>query len=191
MYVVNQFSSVLANPALMHEPMYYSIIWTFIGILFIGITGSILFMIFYVTRKKPINTIANLKPAKPVVKDIASIRKKYLLMVDEVEQRFGMRKIRAAKAHQELSLVVRLFYAEICGFHAEMLTLNDLKRSKNIKLADLIEKYYPEEFSGLDQRSVLDSGRKARELIMDDEAVARFKQNNPQIISLPSKGGRK
>lgn len=191
MYVVNQFSSALANSALMHEPMYYSIIWTFIGILFIGITGSILFMIFYVTRKKPINTIANLKPAKPVVKDIASIRKKYLLMVDEVEQRFGMRKIRAAKAHQELSLVVRLFYAEICGFHAEMLTLNDLKRSKNIKLANLIEKYYPEEFSGLDQRLVLDSGRKARELIMDDEAVARFKQNNPQIISLPSKGGRK
>ena len=191
MFVVNQFSNALANSALMHEPMYYSILWTFIGILFIGITTFILFMIFYVTRKKPIKTIANLKPAQPVIKDVAGIRKKYLQMVDEVEQRFGMRKIRAAKAHQELSLVARLFYAEVCGFHAEMLTLNDLKRSKNIKLANLIEKYYPEEFSGLEQRSVLDSGRKARELIMDDEAVAKFQQTSSQIISLSKKGGKR
>ena len=191
MFAVKQFSDVLANPALMHEPMYYSILWTFVGILFVGVTSFVVFMIFYLTRKKPIKTIANLKPAKPVTKDINAIRQKYLQMVDEVEQRFGMRKIRAARAHQELSLVVRLFYAEVCGFHAEMLTLSDLKRSKNVKLANLIEKYYPDEFSGLDHNSVLQSGRNARELIMDNEAVSRFQQSTPQVIALPNRGGRK
>lgn len=191
MFVAEQFSDIVANPALMHDPMYYSVLWTFVGILFIGIVCLIIFMVFYFTRKKTIKTIANLKPIKPMTKDINAIRQKYLLMVDEVEQRFGMRKIRAAKAHQELSLVVRLFYAEICGFHAEVLTLSDLKRSNNVKLANLIEKYYPDEFSGLDYNSVLQSSRNARELIMDNEAISKFQQSISQITLLPNRGGRR
>ncbi len=190
MFVAEQFSDIVANPALMHDPMYYSVLWTFVGILFIGIVCLIIFMVFYFTRKKTIKTIANLKPIKPMTKDINAIRQKYLLMVDEVEQRFGMRKIRAAKAHQELSLVVRLFYAEICGFHAEVLTLSDLKRSNNVKLANLIEKYYPDEFSGLDYNSVLQSSRNARELIMDNEAISKFQQSISQITPLLNRGGR-
>jgi len=190
MFAAKILANTLANPSLMHEPMYYSIVWVFVGILFIGVITLIIFFIFYSTRKKPIKSISNLKSAKPQVKDIAAIRQKYLRMVDEVEQRFGTRKIRAAEAHQELSLVVRLFYAEASGFHAEVLTLSDLKRSKNVKLASLIEKYYPDEFSGLDQSSVLDSSRKARELIMDSEAIAKILATNNSNITLPSKGGK-
>ncbi len=191
MLSVNYLGEVLANPSLMHEPMYYSILWVFIGILFLGIICSIIAFILYVTRKKSLKTLANLKPKAPKFIDITALRKKYLALVDETEQRFGMRKIRAASAHQEFSLIVRLFYAEACGFHAEVLTLKDLKHSKNSKLATLIEEYYPEEFNGLNKGSVLDSGRKARELIMDNEALPRMQHLQSSAIQLPRKGGRK
>ena len=190
MFAVKIFSAALASPSLMHEPMYYSIVWLFFGILFLGLILLIIFFILYTTRKKPIKSLSNLKPAKPQIKDIAAIRQKYLQMVDEVEQRFGTRKIRAARAHQELSLVVRLFYTEVSGFHAEVLTLSDIKRSKNIKLANLIDKYYPDEFDCLEHGSVLDSARKARELIMDSEAVAKLSSVNNPNISLPNQGDK-
>ena len=79
MFVAEQFSDIVANPALMHDPMYYSVLWTFVGILFIGIVCLIIFMVFYFTRKKTIKTIANLKPIKPMTKDINAIRQKYLV----------------------------------------------------------------------------------------------------------------
>ena len=49
MFVAEQFSDIVANPALMHDPMYYSVLWTFVGILFIGIVfgrikGSLYFI---------------------------------------------------------------------------------------------------------------------------------------------------
>ena len=177
--------STLANPSLMHGPAYYSIIWVLIGILFIlGIAG-ILFFIFFSTRKKEIKTIANLKAEAPRIPDLTELRKKYISMVNETEQRFSAHKIRASMAHQELSIAVRKFYAEASGFHAEVMTLSDLKRSKKVNLTQVINIYYPDEFNQLEKGPVAQSAELARKLIMNDEVLNR-PQNTATTADAPT-----
>ena len=60
---------------------------------------------------------------------------------------------------------MRTFYYEALGFHAEVMTLEDLKQSHHKDLATLIGKYYPDEFDMLEQGLVAQSAQKARDLI--------------------------
>ncbi len=152
---------------LMNGPFYYGIIWLFIGLLFLAIAIGIIITIFYLTRKKEIKSLASLKPQKPKTIDLDALKAKYLEMIDEIERLFKERKTKASVAHQQLSLVVRLFYYEALGFHADILTLNDLKKSRHEHLAQVIEEYYPDEFNGLEEGSVAQSAEKARELVKE------------------------
>lgn len=152
---------------LLNGPFYYSLIWLIIGLLFLAIAIGIVVIIFYVTRKKEIKSLANLKPQEPKVIDIEALKEKYLAMVDEAERLFKERKTKASVAHQQLSLIVRLFYYEALGFHADILTLTDLKKSRHEELAQVIEEYYPDEFDGLESGSVAQSAEKARVLIRE------------------------
>ena len=155
---------------LMYGPFYYGFIWLLIGLVFLGLAISIVVFIFYLTRKKEIKTIANLKPQAPKVIDIEALKAKYLAMVDEAEKQFNARKTKASTAHQQLSLIARLFYYEALGFHADILTLADLKKSRHERLTQTIEKYYPDEFDGLEKGSVSNSAEMARNLIKEQKA---------------------
>ncbi len=154
---------------LMNGPFYYSFVWLLIGLLFLGIAIGIIVFIFYVTRKKEIKSLANLKPQEPKVIDLDALKAKYLAMVDEVERLFKNHTTKASVAHQQLSLIVRLFYYEALGFHADILTLTDLKKSRHEHLTQVIEEYYPDEFNGLEEGSVAQSAEKARELIKEQQ----------------------
>lgn len=154
---------------LMYGPFYYSFIWLIVGILFLGLAIAIVALIFYATRKKEIKTIANLKPQAPKVVDIEALKAKYLAMVDEAERQFNNHKTKASTAHQQLSLIARLFYYEALGFHADILTLADLKKSRHERLTQTIEKYYPDEFDGLEKGSVSNSAEMARNLIREQK----------------------
>lgn len=192
MYVDNlllsTFAETLANKSFVHDPFYFSFIWPIIGILFFIFAISIILVIIYITRKKPIKTLSNLKPATPQKLDINALRNKYLAFISQTEKRFEAHHIKASAAHQELSIIVRLFYTEVSGLHADVLTLNDLKHTNKHKLAHTIEAYYPPEFNQLEQGSVADAATMARNLIMDDEATVRLKTSNN---SAPSHGGKK
>ena len=150
---------------LMNGPFYYSFVWLVIGLLFMAGAIAVIVAIFYVTRKKEVKTLANLKAQKPKVIDVDALKQKYLAMIDEVERQFSGHKTKASVAHQQLSLIVRLFYYEALGFHADILTLTDLKKSKHLELAQVIEKYYPDEFDGLEIGAVAQSANIARELV--------------------------
>lgn len=154
---------------LMYGPFYYGFIWLLIGLVFLGLAILIVVFIFYLTRKKEIKTIANLKPQAPKVIDIEALKAKYLAMVDEAEKQFNARKTKASTAHQQLSLIARLFYYEALGFHADILTLADLKKSRHERLTQTIEKYYPDEFDGLEKGSVSNSAEMARNLIKEQK----------------------
>ena len=154
---------------LMYGPFYYSFVWLLIGLLFVAVIVAIIVAICYVTRKKEIKTLKNLKPQAPKVIDLAALKAKYLAMVDEVEQQFKARKTKASVAHQQLSLIVRLFYYEALGFHADVLTLTDLKKTRHKNLTAVIEKYYPDEFDGLEKGSVSQSAEMARQLIKEQQ----------------------
>ena len=154
---------------LMYGPFYYSFVWLLIGLLFLAVIVAVIVAICYITRKKEIKTLKNLKPQAPKVIDLAALKAKYLAMVDEVEQQFKARKTKASVAHQQLSLIVRLFYYEALGFHADVLTLTDLKKTRHKNLTAVIEKYYPDEFDGLEKGSVSQSAEMARQLIKEQQ----------------------
>ena len=54
------------------------------------------------------------------------------------------------------------------GFHAEVMTLNDLKRTNYTKLAKLIYQYYPDEFDTLENGVVQQSIEHARDIVRDE-----------------------
>lgn len=161
---------------LVHSVVYYSPLWFIIGILFLLAVSGIIFYIIYATRKKTIQTLSNLKSNQPKVVRLDDIRRRYLMMIDDTVNRFRNHRIKASFAHQELSLIVRLFYAEVDGFHAELLTLSDLKKTELSNLTRTIEQYYPSEFNMLENGSVESSSQIARELIMNDEILKGIKK---------------
>lgn len=154
---------------LMYGPFYYGFVWLLVGLLFLGMAVAIVAVIYYLTRKKEIKTIASLKPQAPKVIDIEALKAKYLAMIDEVERQFNAHKTKASVAHQQLSIIARLFYYEALGFHADILTLSDLKKSRHEHLTQVIEKYYPDEFDGLEKGSVAQSAEMARQLIKEQQ----------------------
>ena len=138
-----------------------------IGLLFLGLAIGTIAAIMYATRKKEIKTISTLKITAPKIVNMNVLRDKYLKMIDAAEERFKRRQIKASQCHQQLSLIVRLFFYEGMGFHADVMTLNDIKKSNYKKLAELVDGYYPDEFDTLEKGWVADSGERARKLVRE------------------------
>ena len=138
-----------------------------IGLLLLGLAIGIIVAIIYTTRKKEIKTISTLKITAPKVVNMNVLRDKYLKMIDAAEERFKRRQIKASQCHQQLSLIVRLFFYEAMGFHADIMTLSDIKKSNYTKLAELVDGYYPDEFDTLEKGSVADAAEKARQIVRE------------------------
>ena len=155
----------MLNSTEMYGPFYYNPIWIVIGVVFLLAAGAVIFMIYYTTRKKEIKSLKNIELKPPKVVDMNALKAKYLSMINEVEQNFRARKIKSSVAHQQLSLIVRLFYYEALGFHADVLTLSDLKKSNYKTLTQTIEIYYPDEFDAIQRGSVADAAKLARKLV--------------------------
>jgi hypothetical protein len=145
----------------------YSPIWLLIGLLLLVFAVGIVVGIFYVTRRKKIKTISTLKIKPPKVVDMNALCAKYIKMIDEAEESFKKRQIKASKCHQRISFAVRLFYFEAHGFHADIMTLTDLKKSKYDKLTKLVGDFYPNEFDTLEKGSVADAAERARAIIRE------------------------
>ena len=155
------------DKTLFYGPINYSPIWAMIGLLLLGLAIGIIVVIIYTTRKKEIKTISTLKITAPKVVNMNVLRDKYLKMIDAAEERFKRRQIKASQCHQQLSLIVRLFFYEAMGFHADIMTLSDIKKSNYIKLAELVDGYYPDEFDTLEKGSVADAAEKARQIVRE------------------------
>lgn len=155
------------DKTLFYGPINYSPIWAMIGLLLLGLAIGIIVAIIYATRKKEIKTISTLKITAPKVVNMNVLRDKYLKMIDTAEERFKRRQIKASQCHQQLSLIVRLFFYEAMGFHADIMTLSDIKKSNYTKLAELVDGYYPDEFDTLEKGSVADAAEKARQIVRE------------------------
>lgn len=151
----------------LYEPLYYNISWTIIGVAFILMALAIIGAILYATRKKQIKSLGTLKVEQPKILDMDALKKKYLGLIDQAERSYLDHRIKASVAHQHFSLIVRLFYGEALGFRADIMTLDDLKRSTYTQLIKTIEKLYPDEFDTLEKGSVKDAAENARKLVED------------------------
>ena len=150
---------------LYYGPINYSSIWLVLGIVFLLAAAAIVAVIFYVTRKKPVKKLSTLEVKAPKVVNMNVLRDKYIKLINEAEIRYKKRQIKASQCHQQISLLVRLFFYEAMGFHADIMTLSDLKKSNYKKLTKLVEEYYPDEFNTLEKGSVAKSAENARELV--------------------------
>ena len=155
----------MSDGDLFYGPVYYGISWTLIGLAFLILSVGIIVAIFYFTRRKKIRTLSTLKVEQPKVVDLNELKKKYIGLIDQAERNYNNHMIKASVAHQHFSLIVRMFYAEGLGFHADLMTLSDLKNSFKEDLVELIEHYYPDEFDTLEKGSVKDAAERARELV--------------------------
>ncbi len=151
----------------LYGPLFYNISWTIIGSLFILAAVAIVGAIFYVTRKKQVKSLSTLRVEQPKILDMDALKKKYLGLIDQAERSYQDHRIKASVAHQHFSLIVRLFYGEALGFRADIMTLDDLKRSSYTQLIKTIEKLYPDEFDTLEKGSVKDAAANARQLVED------------------------
>ena len=146
----------------------YSPLWVIIGLGLIAIAASIVLVIFRVTRRRNIKTLGTLHIKAPKVVNMNVLRDKYVKLINQAEERFIKRQIKASEAHQQLSLLVRLFYYEAMGFHAEVMTLGDLKKSNYKRLEKLVGQYYPAEFDKLENGAVSQSAQRAREIVREE-----------------------
>ena len=155
------------NKQLFYGPITYSPVWVMIGLLLVGLAVGIIVIILYITRKKEIKTISTLKVSAPKVINMNVLRDKYIKMINETEARFKRNQIKASQCHQQISLIVRLFFYEGMGFHADIMTLNDLKKSNYKKLTEFVEEHYPNEFDTLEKGSVAEAAEKARKIVRE------------------------
>ena len=146
----------------------YSPLWLTIGLGLIIIAASVILVIFRITRRRNIKTLSTLRIQAPKVINMNVLRNKYIKLINQTEDRFIRRQIKASVAHQQLSLLVRLFYYEGMGFHADVMTLDDLKKSNFKRLVKLVDQYYPSEFDKLENGAVSQSAQRAREIVRDE-----------------------
>lgn len=146
----------------------YSPLWLIISLGLFIIVFAIIYVIFRVTRRRNIKTLGSLKIQAPKVVNMNVLRNKYVKLINQTEERFIRRQIKASVAHQQLSLLVRLFYYEGMGFHADIMTLSDLKKSNYKRLEKLVDQYYPAEFDKLENGAVSQSAQRAREIVREE-----------------------
>lgn len=121
--------------------------------------------IFWITRHREQRTVLNLQPRVVTQPDVAALKTKYLGFIDQVESKHTARKLSARSVHQKLSLLLRYFVYEANGYAAHVMTLSDLKQSRYTKIANAIEKFYPPEFTKVEQGNVASALATAREII--------------------------
>ena len=146
----------------------YSPLWLVISLGLFLIVASVIFVIFRITRRRNIKTLGTLHIQAPKVVNMNVLRDKYIKLINQAEDRFIRRQIKASEAHQQLSLLVRLFYCEGMGFHADVMTLDDLKKSNYKRLEKLVNQYYPAEFDKLENGAVSQSAQRAREIVREE-----------------------
>ena len=133
----------------LHPPIQYNLIWLIIGAVLLLTIPAWYGLALWMTRRKPINTLNDLKPL-PTGAELKKLKAKYLRLIEEWHQRYLKKEINLRELHLALSMTARYFVYEAKHFPAPLLTLDDLKHSPYPALTQLIADYYPEEFAAME-----------------------------------------
>lgn len=146
-------------------PVKYGINWFIVGLVLIAMLLSLVLFILWVTRKKKLMTIANLSAKEFLPKNLDALKKKYLDLLNQVEQGYLQKKYSARSVHQLCSRTLRMFIYEASGFRAHVMTLSDLKLSRYPEIGKIIADYYPPEFARAESTAIEDAILSARKAI--------------------------
>lgn len=148
-----------------YPPFSYSIFWTIllsVGIiLLIGWYAGVIWS----TRRKPLRTVATLKPGGIAPIDIPAMQAKYLGLIDQIERAYRAHEMDSRIVHQKLSILLRFFAQEAHGLRAFSLTLGDLRKTRYTQLTHAIETYYTPEFQAVLDGDAVQALRTAREVV--------------------------
>ena len=148
-----------------YGPISYKTQWLVFGIVCFVLLALMYFFIFFITRKKVIKNLATLKQLPPKIINKDELKQKYLALIAQAEAEHAQGLSKNSVAHQQISLLTRLFFCELHGIHTDVMTLGDLKKSRFSELSAMIEGFYPNEFNMLEKGNVTESANSAKQLI--------------------------
>lgn len=155
---------MLAAELKLNPPIQYSLIWLIIGLTLLLAIVAWYGALFWMTRRKEAETLADLKSLSPN-NDLPALKAKYLKLIDECYRSYQQNQTTRRGLHRGLSMVVRYFVYEARHFPAPRLTLADLKRAPYPQLSKLIEQYYSSEFAAIEHGDPEAAVAAAKELI--------------------------
>jgi len=131
----------------LQDPLSYST-GIMIGLIIAMAVPAIIYLIYliikYMPKPKP---KTKTKPVPKITEDLATIKRRYLKLIEAVELDLNNQKIDEREGYIRLSSVVRNFVHEATGLDTQNLTLNEIKELSMPSLYDLIERFYRPEFA--------------------------------------------
>lgn len=123
----------------------------------------------YTKKSKPTLNIDKAETTKKIpeknIKDIPTIKKKYLADLNSIEEKYKNGKYDLRKAYQLISEKVRMFVFEVTDIQTQNYTLAEIKKLNIPGLYDLIKEFYEPEFALRSKADFSDSINKARSII--------------------------
>lgn len=148
----------------LNPPIQYSILWLIIGIaLVVGILAWY-GLLFWLTRRRKVNTLANQGLATSG-SELDRLKAKYLALIDECYQSYTKKQTSLRGLHRGLSMTVRYFVFEAKHFPAPRLTLSDLKHAPYPQLTKVISDLYAKEFALIEHGDPLEAVEAAKEMV--------------------------
>lgn len=150
----------------LNPPIQYSLIWLIIGICLVAGILAWYGFVFWLTRRRKVNTLANLGLTSSEF-DLEKLKQKYLALIDDCYKSYTLQQTTLRGLHRGLSMTVRYFVYEARHFPAPRLTLSDLKRAPYPRLTKVITEYYSKEFALIEHGDPLESVAAAKDMVRE------------------------
>ncbi len=138
-------------------PVDYSALWQWLGVAAVVAVLAWYVALWWWTRPRPE------RPATPL--SLPDLRHEYLDRIDELERESSAGLLTSRELHQRLSLLVREFVHDRTRQRTHTMTLSELRASGPDRLSELIELYYPVEFSPAEHGDAVLAVSRAREVV--------------------------
>lgn len=135
--------------------------YSFLTIVLIIVIAIVVFIFIRYIKKKEIQKNVII----PNYKDLISIKKKYLLKLQELSNNLNSNNITSRKAYQSLSNIIRNFIYEVTNIKVQNYTLKEIKMVNIPILYELVSEYYDPEFAKISKGNISSSINKTRMVI--------------------------
>jgi len=119
----------------------------------------------YIIRKKQEKKYIPVIKENKDIKDIGTIKQKYIKQLEMIKSKLESNKISIRRAYQDMSEIIRYFVYEVTNIKVQYCTLKDIEELDMPILYELIQEYYVPEFSEKSLGDIEASLEKTRKVI--------------------------
>ena len=145
----------------MQDPLSFRLVWIGLALL-LAAAGA--FFLWYCLRDRSWMGTRAARAVDPYA-NLPALKKKYMLLLDELEKRADKGELTLRKAFQTCSLLARSFVEEITGRPVSKSTLTDLKKMKMTPIENLVRVLYEPEFAPRSIGDLKEALKMTREVI--------------------------